>query len=66
MDNKPDGISKCPSNNPGIRKKWYVDVDKCYKIWVEDSSDCGKCIQVCPFSKTLTKNTAEEFWEKIK
>ncbi|MHA1109891.1 MAG: 4Fe-4S dicluster domain-containing protein [Promethearchaeota archaeon] len=63
-DDKPDGIAKCPSNNPGVIKKWYVNQDLCYKIWVEYSSDCGKCIQVCPFSKTPIQITADQFWDK--
>jgi epoxyqueuosine reductase len=65
LDKKPDGRAKCPSNNPGVTNKWYVNVDLCYKIWVENSSDCGKCIQVCPFSKTLTTITADKFWNKV-
>ena len=64
LDKKPDGKAKCPSNNPGVSNKWYVDVDLCYKIWVEDSSDCGKCIQVCPFSKTPIQITSDQFWGK--
>ena len=59
---KQDGIAKCPSNNPGVTKKWYVDQDLCYKIWIEHSSDCGKCIQACPFAKALIPITSDEFW----
>lgn len=66
LEKKPDGIAKCSSNNPGVTNKWYVDVDLCYKIWVEESSDCGKCIQVCPFSKTPVQITSDQFWRKEK
>ncbi len=55
--------AKCKSNNPGV-KKWYTDVEKCYRIWVETSGDCGKCLQVCPFSKTETELTPDQFWNE--
>jgi reductive dehalogenase len=56
-----DAKFKSKSNNLGT-KKWYTDVEKCYKIWVETSGDCGKCIQICPFSRTEIELTSEEFW----
>ena len=37
------------SNNPGV-KKYYVNAEKCFEYWIENSSDCGNCIKVCPFS----------------
>ena len=58
----PDNIPKCSSNNPGVTK-WYVNTNACYGIWVKYSTDCGNCIQVCPFSKTPTKMTSDEFWD---
>ncbi len=58
----PDNIPKCSSNNPGVTK-WYVNTNACYGIWVKYSTDCGNCIQVCPFSKTQTKMTSDEFWD---
>jgi len=42
------------SNNPGALK-WYVDVDKCYLFWCENSVDCSTCIKVCPFSIASAK-----------
>ncbi len=57
----PDTEIRCTSNNPGVRK-WYVDTNACYGIWVKYSTDCGKCIQVCPFSRTPNPMTPEEFW----
>ncbi|UCD01028.1 MAG: reductive dehalogenase [Promethearchaeota archaeon] len=51
------------SNNPGV-KKYYVDVEKCFEFWVENSSDCGNCIAVCPFSKISKFLTPDEFWSK--
>ncbi|MHA1646762.1 MAG: reductive dehalogenase [Promethearchaeota archaeon] len=53
----------CPSNNPGVTK-WFVDVDKCFKYWIEKSDDCGKCIMVCPFSKTGVPLDPSEFWNQ--
>jgi reductive dehalogenase len=51
------------SNNPGVRK-YYVDAEKCFEFWIENSSDCGKCIAVCPFSKIKKYKTPSEFWYK--
>jgi epoxyqueuosine reductase QueG len=52
------------SNNAGV-KKYYVDVEKCFEFWVENSSDCGLCISVCPFSKMNKYYTPNEFWSKL-
>jgi reductive dehalogenase len=58
----PDTVPRCSSNNPGV-EKWYVDTNACYSVWVKYSTDCGRCIQVCPFSKTPSTMTPEEFWK---
>jgi len=50
------------SNNPGV-KKYYVDVEKCFEFWVEYSSDCSRCIAVCPFSRINSFLSSEDFWE---
>ncbi|MFX0033869.1 MAG: reductive dehalogenase [Candidatus Hodarchaeota archaeon] len=50
------------SNNPGV-KKYYVDAEKCFEFWVENSSDCGYCISICPFSKIRNYLTAADFWK---
>ena len=52
------------SNNPGV-KKYYIDGEKCFEFWVENSSDCGNCIAACPFSKIERFLSPNEFWEKI-
>jgi len=52
------------SNNPGV-KKYYIDGEKCFEFWVENSSDCGTCIAVCPFSKIKTNLSPHEFWNNI-
>ncbi|MFX1419318.1 MAG: reductive dehalogenase [Promethearchaeota archaeon] len=52
------------SNNPGVNK-YYVDVEKCFEFWVENSSDCGNCISACPFSKITKYYTPDEFWSKL-
>jgi len=62
FEESTDKTARCSSNNPGV-KKWYVDTNACYGIWVKYSTDCGNCIQVCPFSKTPTKLTSDEFWD---
>lgn len=51
------------SNNPGV-KKYYVNAEKCFEFWIENSSDCGNCIAVCPFSKIKNHLTSSEFWNK--
>jgi reductive dehalogenase len=51
------------SNNPGV-KKYYVDGEKCFEFWIENSSDCGKCIAICPFSKIKKYKSPTEFWNK--
>ena len=53
----------CPtiSNNPGV-KKYYVNVEKCFEFWIENSSDCGNCIAVCPFSNIKNFLAPTEFW----
>jgi len=62
FEDGPSNIAKCSSNNPGVTK-WFVDTNACYGIWVKYSTDCGNCIFACPFSKTPTKLTSEEFWD---
>ncbi|MHA2325335.1 MAG: reductive dehalogenase, partial [Promethearchaeota archaeon] len=52
------------SNNPGV-KKYYIDGEKCFEYWVENSSDCGNCIAACPFSKIKKILTPSEFWDKM-
>lgn len=50
-------------NNPGI-KKYYINPEKCFDFWVENNSDCSKCITVCPFSKIENYLTPSEFWKR--
>jgi reductive dehalogenase len=52
------------SNNPGV-KKYYIDGEKCFEFWVENSSDCGNCIAVCPFSKISKRLSPNEFWKQV-
>jgi reductive dehalogenase len=59
---EPDYTTHSVSNNPGV-KKWYVDVEKCYGEWVNITTDCGKCIQACPFSQISTKGSPTTFWK---
>jgi len=50
------------SNNSGV-KKFYVNVEKCFEFWIENSSDCGNCIAACPFSGIKKYYSPLEFWE---
>ena len=49
------------SNNSGI-KKYYINPEKCFDFWVENNSDCSKCITVCPFSNIKNHLSPSEFW----
>jgi reductive dehalogenase len=60
-EKKPTLNGNSISNNSGV-KKYYVNVEKCFEFWVQNSSDCGKCIAACPFSKIEKSLTAQEFW----
>lgn len=62
MEREPNFIPTSISNNPGV-KKFYVDVEKCFEFWIENSSDCGNCISACPYSKIEKYLSASEFWE---
>ncbi len=38
------------NNNPGVLK-WHNDMKKCFEFWYESGSDCGSCINACPYNK---------------
>lgn len=48
----------CPSNaipyddrkNINDCQRWQINQESCYKYWTEIGTDCGRCIQVCPYS----------------
>jgi reductive dehalogenase len=63
-DENPTFAPTSISNNAGV-KKYYVDVEKCFEFWVENSSDCGNCIMACPFAKIKDFLSPSEFWNKI-
>ena len=31
---------------------WTVNADKCFAYWNKAGTDCGKCLAVCPYSRT--------------
>ena len=49
LDDDPSFTTTCKSNNPGAHK-WYVNAEKCYLYWCENSIDCSSCITVCPYT----------------
>ncbi|MFX1490312.1 MAG: 4Fe-4S dicluster domain-containing protein, partial [Promethearchaeota archaeon] len=51
------------SNSSGVNKH-YIDGEKCFEFWIENSSDCGNCIAVCPFSKIKKYISPSTFWNK--
>ncbi|GAH24795.1 putative reductive dehalogenase (rdhA), partial [marine sediment metagenome] len=51
------------SNNPGV-KKYYINPEKCFEFWAENTSDCSKCITVCPFFNIENSFSADKFWKE--
>jgi epoxyqueuosine reductase len=49
MNDEPNFTTTCTSNNPGAQK-WYVNAEKCYLYWCQNSIDCSTCIKVCPYT----------------
>ncbi len=41
------------SNICGVNK-WTLDAEKCFKMWVNQGTDCAICIRVCPYNKDYT------------
>ena len=31
-------------------KRWQIDQEKCFHFWTKTGTDCGRCMQVCPYS----------------
>ena len=60
FDDEPSFHIQSSTNNPGV-KKWYINPEKCYNFWYENSVDCSACIEACPYSK-IEKKRASEFW----
>lgn len=51
----------------GIRK-WQVDAEKCFKFWVNQGTECGICMRVCPYNKDLKTWWARayfRFWQRL-
>ncbi|HEA70737.1 MAG TPA: 4Fe-4S dicluster domain-containing protein, partial [archaeon] len=63
-EREPSFKGKNISNNSGI-KKYYINAEKCFEFWIENSSDCGSCIAACPFSKITKYVTPNEFWNRV-
>jgi len=66
FEDEPTFGPVCRSNNPGVLK-WPVNVEECYRFWVENGADCSTCISVCPYvTRTgVKKTTPEEFWNIV-
>jgi len=60
---EPDFQGETISNNPGV-KKYYINPEKCFEFWAENTSDCSQCITVCPFFNTENSLTADKFWKE--
>jgi len=48
----------CPSQSIPLGEKtkingiyrWQIDQEKCFNLWTKFGTDCGRCMQVCPYS----------------
>ncbi|MFQ6086469.1 MAG: reductive dehalogenase [Candidatus Bathyarchaeia archaeon] len=64
MDDEPSFEVACRSNSSGALK-WYVNAERCYLFWCENSVDCSTCIKVCPYNVASAEKadvSPEEFW----
>lgn len=51
---EPTEERTCISSLRGVRK-WRINPEKCFKMWVNQNTDCSICIRVCPFNKDYTR-----------
>jgi ferredoxin len=47
----------------GVRK-WQVNPEKCFKFWVNQATECGICMRVCPYNKD-TSSWAPRTWYRL-
>jgi len=38
-----------PTEIDGV-KRWQIDQEKCFTLWCQVGTDCGKCMAVCPYA----------------
>ncbi len=60
---EPNSETYNVSNIKGINK-WSVDGEKCFKSWINQGTECGICIRVCPYNKPIS-NTKEKIFFNI-
>ena len=60
----------CPSKSIKHQKRevnkrpFYKFVDyTCYNLWVHSGTDCGTCIQACPFTQGVDQNKLDKIKE---
>ncbi|MEO7404802.1 MAG: reductive dehalogenase [Burkholderiales bacterium] len=66
-DGPPQATIINQSNIIGI-KKWTVDAEKCFKFWVNQCTECGVCLRVCPYNKDISKWWSRAYyraWTKL-
>ncbi len=54
----PTEVVPSQSMVKGIRK-WQVDPERCFKFWVNQATECGICMRVCPYNKDTSR-----FWSR--
>ncbi|MGE4012002.1 MAG: reductive dehalogenase, partial [Alphaproteobacteria bacterium] len=51
----------------GIRK-WQIDAERCFKFWVNQGTECGICMRVCPYNKDISRwgsRVYYRFWQRL-
>ncbi len=54
LHDEPNGKIYSISNNPGVKDKFYVNVDTCYMFWHENGVECSRCIADCEYNHEFT------------
>lgn len=54
LDDEPTGEIYSISNNPGVKDKFYINVDTCYMFWHENGVECSRCIADCEYNHEFT------------
>jgi ferredoxin len=57
--NCPSQAIKHGKRDVNGRPFYKFDDNKCYEVWTKMGTDCGTCIQACPFSQGVRKELAD-------
>ena len=45
-----EAIPRGPRAEVDGAQRWQIDQEQCFDFWCRAGTDCGRCIQVCPYS----------------